>query len=148
MKILDSSALNYIFDNNLTFYENYYITPDIKDELFVLEFIKNKKAPTNIKNIFDETFVDELLYLKNYRLMLNKHRGRSFFNMGGFGDISIITLVKTLVDMEKKYQSERLPMIEFEEKIIVYLDDKGLRKRIKKEVGDVAILLLPKDLQS
>ena len=42
-----------------------------------------------------EKTVDKAQYLEHYKDMLNKYGGRSFYNMTGFGDISVLALLKT-----------------------------------------------------
>lgn len=146
MKILDTTTINHILEKNLSLEEVYFITPDVEDEMLTAELVWDRKVPSNVKNIFQESFFDEPEYLKNYFDMLNKHGGKSFFNMTGFGDISIISLAKTLVDAEKKTSQQRLPLDRFSEEICIYVGDAGLTKRIKKEVGMVVKILLPTQL--
>ncbi len=146
MKILDTTTINHILQNNLSPQGTYFMTPDVEDEMLTAELMWNKKVPSNVKNISQESFFDESEYLKNYFIMLNKHGGKSFFNMTGFGDISIISLVKTLVDAENKTSQQRLPLEGLSEEISIYSSDSGLTKRIKKEVGTSVKILLPTQL--
>jgi hypothetical protein len=146
MKILDTTTINHILKNNLILEDTYFITPCIEDEMLTSEMVWGKKAPSNIKNISNEEFFDESLYLKNYFYILNKYGGRSFFNMTGFGDVSIISLVKTLVESIKNTPQNQLPLPEFKEEIIVYTSDDGLSKKIISEVGNDVRLLLSNEI--
>ncbi|MBP6866059.1 MAG: hypothetical protein KBC12_00775 [Candidatus Pacebacteria bacterium] len=146
MKIIDTTAISHIFKENIFLEDTYFITPCISDEMVTTEIVYDKKAPTNVKNIFEENSFDQALYVKNYFEMLNKHGDRSFFNMSGLGDISIIALVKTLVEMEKSATQTKLPFLEYKEEIIVYTSDNPLKTKIESEVGTKVKVLLPTDL--
>ena len=145
MRILDTTAINFILREKVTLEGDYFVTQDIENEMMIAEFIWKRKIPNNIKNIFSRSDVSESLYLKNYFEILNKHGGRSFFNMTGLGDISILTLLKTLTE-SKKDKPPQLPIPEFKEKISVYVGDDGLKKRIKNEVGEQVEILPPEQI--
>lgn len=140
MKLLDSTAINYILKNDMELHENYFVTPDIRQEMLVAEIMLNKKAPDTIKDIISAPWFDECLYLKNYSYALNKYGGRSFFNMTGFGDVSLIAVLKTLVEILDAPKTQRLPLPDLIEKINAYIDDPRLIKKIKKEVGDQVLI--------
>jgi len=146
MKILDTTTINHIFKEDVLLEDTYFITPCIGDEVVTAEIVWDKKVPSDIKDIFQESFFNQSLYLKNYFKMLNKYGGRSFFNMSGFGDISIISLAKTLVELEKTSAQNRLPFMEYEEEILIYTSDDGLKRKIVKEVGTDVKILLPTQL--
>lgn len=129
MKIIDNNGLNYLVKNKISLDEQFCITPDIKDE-FEVEF--GEKLPDNVYNIVEDDSFDRASYLKNYKDMLNKYKGRSFYNMTGFGDISILALLKT----EKESSQNRLPSMKQE--CDVMTTDPGLTKRIKTEFADSA----------
>src|ERR1700690_2824360 len=96
MKIIDTNAINYVLSKNISLSEDYFVTPDVKDESEIAELIFGRALPTNIKDISKEKIFDEAIYISNYKSMLNKHKGRSFYNMTGFGDISILALLAML----------------------------------------------------
>ena len=146
MKILDTTTINYIFKENIILEDIYFITPCIEDEIATVEIIWGKKVPSNIRNIFEENSFNQALYIKNYFEMLNKHGNKSFFNMSGFGDISIIALAKTLIDIEKTAIQSSLPFIEYKEEIIIYTSDNGLKNKIKTEVGTSVKVMASTDL--
>ena len=146
MKILDTTAINHIFKENVLLEDTYFITPCISDEMVTAEIVHDKKAPANIKNIFEENSFNQALYVKNYFEMLNKHGNRSFFNMSGLGDISIIALAKTLVEAEKSAVQTTLPFAEYKEEIIIYTSDDPLKTKIVSEVGTAVKVIAPTDL--
>lgn len=134
MKLLDSTTINYILENDIQLNDEYFVTPDVEQEISIAELVWKKKVPKSIKNIFTMDSFDESKYIKNYFDVLNKYGGCSFFNMTGFGDISLISLSKTLLEQDKRVQ--KLPLSWFNDVLDIYTDDVGLSKRLKKEVGD------------
>jgi len=135
MKLIDTSTINQVLKNNISLREDYFITPDIEQEMLVALTILKKSIPSHIKNITIDNRFDEASYIKNYFEMLNKYGGRSFFNMTGFGDISLIALAKTILEALEKINRQALPLPGFLEQVEIYVEDGGLRKRIKQEVG-------------
>lgn len=134
MKIIDTNALNYIFNNNLEIGDFYYLAPDIKEEAELAELVFGRMLSKNIKDISSEPAFSECVYIKNYKEMLNKYHGRSFYNMTGFGDISILALLKTL---EEYFQVQPSKLFEeMEESLVVITEDKPLRKKIESEFRD------------
>jgi hypothetical protein len=93
MKILDTSALDYAEKNDIALTGQFFITPDILDEF---EVGHDKRPARNVRNIFEVVEFNRAKYLGSYKAMLNAHGGRSFYNMTGFGDISILALLATL----------------------------------------------------
>jgi hypothetical protein len=75
MKILDTSALDFMAKRELTVTEVCMITPDIRDEF---EAGHNTRLPRDIKNIFELDDFDRARYLGNYKAMLNTY-GRAAF---------------------------------------------------------------------
>lgn len=92
MKILDTNGLDYMVKSAMTAKGLLHITPDIREEY---ETWHETPLPHNVVDVFDEKWFDPAAYLQSYQLMLNKHGGRSFYNMSGFGDISILALLRT-----------------------------------------------------
>ena len=131
MRILDTNSINYVLGNLRSLHEVYFISPDIKDESELAELVHGKTMPAKIKEISKEPIFDEALYFKYYKEMLNKYGGRSFYNMTGFGDISILALLKTLDHAFKKRPQAQLPGMQ--EEMLLFTEDQGLRKKIAKE---------------
>jgi len=145
MRILDNNSINYIFANNVTVNGVYFIPPDIKDESEIAELIFGKKISPNIKEFSKETVFNEALYFSKYKEMLNKHAGRSFYNMTGFGDISILALIATLKEFYGTKAPAQLPGMQ--EELFIYTEDQGLKNKIIEEFfpqneGDLIIQIL------
>jgi hypothetical protein len=139
MRILDTNSINYILKNNLKVVNDYFVSPDVREESEVAEIVYARKIPNAVKNITSETIFNKALYLENYRLMLNKHGGRSFFNMTGFGDISILALIRTLTDTLTEQSGDQL--FETPEEFIVYTEDNKLIRKIKREFPDGSVTI-------
>jgi hypothetical protein len=135
MKLLDSSAISYILERNISPKSEYFITPDIAQEMEVAELVYNRGVSKNIKNITVQSGFDEAVYLNNYYSVLNKYSKRSFFNMSGFGDVSLVALTITLLQHEA--QNTRLPLPGFDNDILVYTNDDHLKSKIISETKNM-----------
>jgi len=133
MKLLDTSAINYVLKNDLHLEEDYFITSDIEEEKATAEISLGKVLSGNIKNILENVRFPKHLYIKNYFHALNKNKDikRSFFNMTGFGDVSLMALIQTLQTLSSG-EAQQLPIPGISQKIIVYVDDSSLIKAIEK----------------
>jgi hypothetical protein len=129
MIIIDTNAVNYILDNNISPKTDFYVPPDVSDEIELSYIIRNTKSLNCIKKIEISYLFRESQYLISYYKMINKHRGYSFLSMRGFGDISILASVETVITESKK------PTNLFSEvgEITVVTDDVRLQKKLKKE---------------
>ncbi len=92
MKILDTNGLDHMVKNGITARGLLHITPDVREEY---ETWHEKRLPQNVLDVFEEDWFDPAAYLQGYQLMLNKYGGKSFYNMTGFGDISILALLRS-----------------------------------------------------
>lgn len=127
MKILDNNALNHIHKNRIRIDEDFIITTDIQDEF---ESAFDADLPSSIRDITKEEGFDNAAYIRNYKEMLNKYGGRSFYNMTGIGDISILALLKT----QKELSSKQFPtMIDG---CTVIIRDHKLENKIKAEFAN------------
>jgi hypothetical protein len=146
MKILDNSAINFILKQNIDLDRSdvFYVTEDVNNEAELAAFLQKKLLARNIVSINQYHSFREDLYYKNYKEMLNKHRGRSFFNMTGIGDISILAAVKTIFECWGRI----LPIPGMGETIDVYVDDRGLINRLTAEFLPNSALIIhqPSDL--
>lgn len=143
MKLLDTDIINYILVNNTSLSDEYFITPDIEQEVFIAEIVHSRKAPKNIRTILTQGDFDEALYIKNYFSALNQYGKRSFFNMKGFGDVSMIALVKTLVEINNT-KPQALPLPGLSRDIEVYTGDNNLKKALQKEFSSNDVKVLSK----
>jgi hypothetical protein len=116
MKILDNNALSFIRMNNIVPADTYVITPDVQMEF---EDGFDEELPKEIRSFLEIRLVDFGLYLQNYSYMLNAYAANSFYNMRGFGDVSILALLHTL-------KKSTLGMLSFmvEETVVVTSDGK------------------------
>lgn len=131
MKIIDTNIINRIIKENLILDDFYYLAPDVREESEIVEQMFGRKLPGKVRDISNESIYDEVSYLMNYKNMLNKYKGRSFYNMTGFGDISILAAAKTL---KERLESQPKKLFkEMEEKLIIITEDDDLKKKIKKE---------------
>lgn len=127
MNILDTNGLDYMVKQKITAHRAFFITPDIQDEF---EAWHEQRLPKAIQNVFETDWFDKALYLQHYKEMLNKYGGRSFYNMTGFGDISVLALLKT----QKAPHTEML----IPETIDVVSSDGGLANKIRREFGNAS----------
>jgi len=137
ISIMDSSAILYIVNNEIHMDGDYYITPDIEDEISINEISTGRRISEyiNLKSYEELVGIEEASYLFNYQYVLNKYSGKSFYNMTGFGDISLIALAKTIIS---KTNSDKQPVLlkEYESNVVVYSNDRGFIKRIRQELGN------------
>jgi hypothetical protein len=139
MNLIDTVGVNHIFTDAIKLADNYYLAPDISDEVEMTEIIHNKHVPEEIKSVAELDEFNESVYIHQYRLALNSYRKRSFYNMKGFGDVSIIATIYTLLDGYKKQKTEQL--FSTSEQIVIYTNDANLTKVIISEFAknDVSV---------
>jgi len=139
MNLIDTVGVNHIFTDAIKLADNYYLAPDISDEVEMTEMIHNKHVPEEIKSVAELDEFNESIYIHQYRLALNSYRKRSFYNMKGFGDVSIIATIHTLIDGYKKQKTEQL--FSTSEQIVIYTNDANLTKVIISEFAknDVSV---------
>lgn len=124
MKIIDTNGLDFAVKSGVAIDTTLLITPDIQEEF---EAGHGGRLPKNVRNAYTNGFCDRSFYIQSYKAMLNTYGGRSFYNMGGFGDISILALLGAF----RLKSLGTLPGLEDE--MLIITDDKGLRRRIKRE---------------
>ncbi len=130
MNIIDNNCIIDILKNHLDIEGEYYMAPEVVEEA---EFVKTQHSgqlPKQIHPITLHELFDEAVYIDFYRQILNKYEGKSFFNMTGFGDHSILATVHTILSA----QLNRGQSVLFEDsEIVVFTDDNGLSNKIAKE---------------
>jgi hypothetical protein len=124
MKLLDTNALDYMVKQGIKSGEEFCITPDIQDEF---EAWHDTKLPKTVRNLFADADFDRAGYLGHYRRMLNKYGQRSFYNMSGFGDISVLAVLM----IENEAAGKILPGLA--EDVVVVSNDWPLTKKIEGE---------------
>ncbi len=131
MNLIDTNGVSYILTKGLSLKENYFLAPEVSEEVEMTQLVQGKKLPNRILEINASDEFNEPIYLNHYKNMLNKHDGKSFFNMTGFGDISILATIYTLLEMYTLQKTEML--FDPTETITIFTNDAGLTKRIKSE---------------
>ncbi len=139
MNILDTNAVAYIFANNITLKERYFLPPDVKEESEMTELVHGRRLPTNIDEIEGNELFDLSSYLKHYNIILNKYGGRSFFNMTGFGDVSTLATVHALLEVVDEQAKEQL--FKTVDDILVFTGDEGLIKKFGKEFAGKPVIV-------
>jgi len=127
MKILDTNGVGYVLANRLVVQEVYYLVPDVKDESELTSMVHRRNLPPQVLELASTPLFDEVSYLRHYKSALNSLNIRSFFNMTGFGDISIIASIHMLLDGFKERSATQL--FPDTEMIEVYSGDVKLRTK-------------------
>lgn len=131
MNLIDTNAINHVLGSNLRVRETYYLAPDVREESEITEIVHGRRLSTNFKDASLHWLFDGRLYIQHYKDMLNRHSGRSFYNMTGFGDISILALIATIRDANTSAQPTLFP--ETERAVSLYTEDGPLIKKIEHE---------------
>ena len=133
MKILDTSIyIKYFLDKDKSSNEVFYVTDEIQEELdLALIYSEKNKPELNIKNVSSMSIFsdNEILFYKNYKYILDNNPGiLSFYNLKGLGDISIVALVKTMLEVFST------TLFDANNEIEIWTDDsKTLKKFLEKE---------------
>lgn len=141
MNIIDTNGIQYVFTKNPVLQDDYYLVPDVEEEVEMTQLVHGKRLPERILKITKINDFDEAIYLKHYHYILNKFGGRSFYNMTGFGDVSILAALLMLMEIfANRKQTQMFPT---SEQVIVYTDDESLVKKIKKELAGKNVVVRP-----
>lgn len=138
MKILDTNAVNFILKSRVNLADDYCITDDVREEADIAEIVIGRKLSSKVRLSSSSPLFDLALYIAHYKSMLNKHKGRSFYNMTGFGDVSILALLKTIEETAEAQSQGRL--FDIDEELEVFTGDQSLIKKIAKESRATKIL--------
>jgi len=131
MNVVDTNVISFIFNNNVEPQGIYYLPFDVIDEIELTKMKHEKNISNNFLGISTSEFFDESRYYYFYYQMLNKYNLNSFFNMTGFGDISTLATICTILDYFERVKSEQL--FDPTEEIVIFTGDKGLSKAIDSE---------------
>lgn len=141
MKIIDTNGVSYIFENNVVLDNDYYLVPDVVEEVELTQLVHGQRIPSRLLEIEQSALFDEALYLNYYNKTLNKYGGRSFYNMTGFGDVSIIATLHMFMDVFD--QQKRSQLFDLSEQIVIYTGDSGLTSKITTEFNGRDIVVKP-----
>lgn len=134
MNIVDTNGIDYILGHNITLQDDYFLAPDVAEEVELTQLIHGRKLPPRVSEIARQKLFDERIYFHYYNKVLNKYGGRSFYNMTGFGDVSIMA---TLHMLAYAFQAQRASQLfDLTEHIVVYTNDNGLTAKIQKEFSN------------
>lgn len=122
MILLDTGALEYFVSNQVDSDGEYSTTFDVRAEFEVKD---GRRLPRQVRDLWEVDGFDRGLFLRCYKDMLNAHGGSSFYNMTGFGDVSILAVIK-MTQVEEG--AKLLP-----NDITVVTTDGPLAKRVRKE---------------
>lgn len=131
MNIIDTNGIQYMFSNNLTPSEDYYLAPDVEEEVEMTQLIHGRRLPANVFEVTQSGDFDEAIYLKHYKNILNKYGGRSFYNMTGFGDVSILATLHMLIEVFENQRQTQL--FQTPDQVVVYTNDVRLTRKINRE---------------
>lgn len=137
MNLIDTNAVTYIFQVGVQCEESYYMAPEVVEETEMTQAIFSQELTPNVIDISKFDFFDERIYIDFYKKMLNAHQGKSFFNMTGFGDISILATIHTTFEVLANQKQKRLFGIPTS--IDVFTNDEGLKKRIHMEFSTMNV---------
>jgi len=141
MNIVDTNGIQYIFQNHLNLQDDYFLVPDVEEEVEMTQLIHGRRIPNRVLKITQVSDFDKAAYLSYYKTVLNKYGGRSFYNMTGFGDISIIASVYVLTNaLSQRVQGQLFPD---NDQIVVYTGDTRLTGKIKKEFKATNVTVRP-----
>lgn len=141
MKLIDTNGIHYVLANNIPLDEIFYLAPDVCDEAEVTELVHSRRMPTELVDLRTTPIFNGSVYLGYYHFALNSHNIRSFFNMRGFGDISIIASVQMILASFQEKRPERL--FDVSEVIEVYTDDGPLTSKLQELFTPDIVLVRP-----
>jgi hypothetical protein len=141
MNIVDTNGISHIFTNNISLQEDYFLVPDVAEEVEMTELVHGKRIPDRVLEITQGDKFDQAIYLDHYNKTLNKYGGRSFYNMTGFGDVSIIATVHMLMDIFANQKQQQL--FNTSERVVVYTGDTRLTANINTEFDGKDVVVLP-----
>lgn len=131
MKIIDTSSVNHVLAHGIRLRDVYYLAPDVREETEITEAIYGQSLSGNIKDISAHPLFNEATYIRSYREVLNRHSGRSFYNMTGFGDISILATIDMLRTVNDNPPITLFP--EVDSIVTVITEDRALIKKIGQD---------------
>lgn len=131
MNIVDTNGVIRILKDNLNLSRDYYLAPDVVEESSLAEIVHNRRMPNGINRLSASGYLNQDLYLDHYKRILNKYGGRSFYNMTGFGDVSILAAIHVIFDIFEQQRQGRL--FDISEQIVVFTDDADLTTKINTE---------------
>jgi hypothetical protein len=141
MKIIDTNGVSHILGRRLALRHDYYLVPDVVEEVEMTQLVHGRRIPARVLELRELDEFDEVLYLDHYKNTLNSYGDRSFYNMRGFGDVSIIAAIHMLRAVFAKQQVEQL--FKTEQEITVFTNDANLTVEIDVIFAGQNVTVLP-----
>ena len=139
MNLIDTNGVTRVLKNHLRLREDYFLAPDVVDESEVAQLVHGGQIPRRVRNLVDNDTFDMVVYLDQYKRILNAYGGRSFYNMTGFGDVSIIAGIHAVT----AHTGRQGRLFGNSEPITVFTDDGPLTRRINQEFPNKGITIRP-----
>jgi hypothetical protein len=143
MRLIDTNGVQHALARRIEPVSEYYLAPEIVEELEMWSLFEIGSLRTHYLALEKAPGWDPQAYLRNYKRVLNRTGGRSFYNMTGFGDISILAAVHTLIEVRRRNDQQDLFVAD--DPLHVYTGDEGLTRRLNAEFGDEAVVVLGLD---
>lgn len=131
MNIVDTNGVDRILGNNIILQNDYLLAPDVSEEVEMTQLVHGRRIPRRVLEATQHPLFNEAIYLNHYNRILNKYGGRSFYNMTGFGDVSILATLHMFMDVFQAQAAVQL--FDPTEQILVYTNDTGLTAKIAAE---------------
>lgn len=141
MNLIDTVGVNRVLKENLSLKDDYFLAPDLTDEVEMTELIHSRKTPEELRSVVELDEFNEAIYMHQYKLALNSYQKRSFYNMTGFGDVSILATIQTILDGYARQKAEQL--FSTSEPIYVFTDDRKLTTVIQSTFSGLAVYVKP-----
>lgn len=139
MKIVDMNIISKFCSGEIQvdLTDQFYVTPELQDEIGIYKaaFPSNRAKLSKIKFIDIERYryrgggyFDEAKYLFHYKNLINKYTNIiSFYGLKGFGDISILAAVATVLHPENP------SLFDTQETVEVITNDRDLKDALAEE---------------
>jgi hypothetical protein len=131
MNLIDTNGITRILRNRLRLTEDYYLAPDVVDESELAQLVHGGQIPRRVQHLAELDTFDMVVYLDQYKRILNAYGGRSFYNMTGFGDVSILAGIHAVTA-----HSGRQGRLFNSGPIVVFTDDGPLTNKINQEFAN------------
>ena len=141
MNILDTNGVSHILTSSLVLQDDYFLAPDVVEEVEMTQLVHGRRIPGKVLQINSIDLFDEAIYLEYYKATLNKYGGRSFYNMTGFGDVSIIATLHMLMDVFER--QKQMQLFDNSERVVVYTGDSKLTTKIQSEFAGKDVVVSP-----
>lgn len=136
MNLIDTNGVTHILKIKPSLREDYFLAPDVAEESEVALVVHGGQIPRKVHLLTTHHLFNQAPYIDHYKRILNQYGGRSFYNMTGFGDVSILAALHALAGATQ-LQGQLFGT----EPLFVFTDDGPLTRRIAQEfpAGNVTV---------